>query len=54
MPVKLKIKPKSLKFGTVHVGSNKAKSVTVTNPRGSRSKPGLTVLMEGVEGAVSP
>ena len=54
VPVKLKIKPKSLKFGTVHLGSNKAKSVIVTNPRGSRSKPGLTVLMEGVGGIVSP
>jgi outer membrane protein assembly factor BamB len=53
VPVKMMIKPASLKFGTVDVGSSKAKSVNVTNPKGSRSKPGITVLMEGVAGLVS-
>jgi hypothetical protein len=53
--VKLKIKPKSLKFGKVTVGSsNGPKNVTVNNPKGSKKKPGLTVLMEGASGGVNP
>ena len=53
--VKLKIKPKSLKFGTVTVGSSKGpKNITVSNPQGSKKKPGLTVLMEGVSGGANP
>jgi hypothetical protein len=54
VPVTLKIKPTSLKFGSVTVGSHKDKSVSVTNPKSSKKKPGLTVLMEGVSGVVSP
>ena len=55
MPVKLTIKPTSLKFGTVTVGDHKGpKDVTVTNPKGGKKKPGVTVLMEGYSGAGSP
>ncbi len=54
VPVKLEIKPTSLKFGTVKVGSHKNKSVTVTNPKSSKKKPGVTVQMEGYSGAGSP
>jgi hypothetical protein len=54
VPVKLKIKPTSLKFGTVKVGSHRNKSVTVANPKSSKKKPGVTVLMEGFGGAGSP
>jgi hypothetical protein len=54
VPIVLKIRPASLKFGTVKVGSHKGKSVGVTNPKSSKKKPGLTVLMEGVSGVVSP
>jgi len=54
VPVSLEIKPTSLKFGTVKVGSHREKNVTVTNPKSSKKKPGVTVLMEGVSGAVSP
>ena len=52
--MKLKIKPTSLKFGTVKVGSHKNKSVTVMNPKSSKKKPGVTVQMEGYSGAGSP
>ncbi len=53
--VKLKIEPTTLKFGTVEVGSQKGpKNVTVTNPAGSKKKPGVTVVMEGDGGAASP
>jgi len=53
--VKLKISPASLNFGTVEAGSSKGpKNITVTNPKGSKKKPGLTVVMEGFSGAVSP
>ncbi|MFZ0680448.1 MAG: choice-of-anchor D domain-containing protein [Candidatus Binatus sp.] len=53
--VTLKIKPASLKFGTVTVGSHKGpKSVTVTNPKSSKKKPGLTVLMQGFSGGSNP
>jgi kumamolisin len=55
VPVKLTIKPASLNFGTVKVGSDKGpKNVTVSNPKGSKKKPGVTVLMEGLSGAASP
>ena len=55
MPVKLKISPASLNFGTVKVGSHKGpKNVTVSNPKGTKKKPGFTVLMEGLGGAGSP
>ena len=54
VPVELTIKPTSLKFGTVKVGSHKNKSVTVTNPKSSKKKPGVTVQMEGYSGAGSP
>jgi len=53
--VKLKISPASLNFGTVKVGDHKGpKNVTESNPKGSKEKPGITVLMEGSSGAVSP
>lgn len=36
-------------------GSSKGpKNITVSNPKGSKKKPGLTVVMEGLSGAVSP
>jgi Abnormal spindle-like microcephaly-assoc'd, ASPM-SPD-2-Hydin/Galactose oxidase, central domain len=54
VPVNVEIKPTTLKFGTVKVGSHRSKNVTVTNPKSSKKKPGVTVLMEGVSGAVSP
>jgi hypothetical protein len=55
VPVKLKISQMSLNFGAVEVGSHKGpKSVTVTNPKGSKKKPGLTVVMQGLSGAVNP
>jgi Abnormal spindle-like microcephaly-assoc'd, ASPM-SPD-2-Hydin/FG-GAP-like repeat len=54
VPLKLEIKPASLKFGTVTVGNSREKSVTVSNPKGKKKKPGITVLMEGVGGVVSP
>ena len=55
MPVKLKISPASLNFGTVKAGSSKGpKSITVSNPKGSKKKPGITVLMEGLSGDGSP
>ena len=55
MPVKLKISPRSLNFGTVKVGTHKGpKNVTVNNPKGGKKKPGLTVLMEGLGGVGSP
>ena len=53
--VKLTIKPASLKFGTVTVGNHVGpKYVTVTNPKGSKKKPGLAVSMEGLSGAGNP
>src|ERR1035437_3995314 len=53
--VKLKISPASLNFGTVKVGSSKGpKNITVSNPKGSKKKPGLTVVMEGLRGGGSP
>jgi hypothetical protein len=53
--VKLTIKPASLNFGTVKVGSHAGpKNVTVSNPKGSKKKPGITVLMEGLNGVASP
>jgi hypothetical protein len=55
VPVKLKISSAALIFGTVKVGSHKGpKNVTVINPKSSKKRPGLTVLMEGLSGAVSP
>jgi hypothetical protein len=55
VPVKLKISPASLNFGTVKVGRHKGpKNVTVSNPKGSKKKPGHTVLMEGLSGAGNP
>jgi hypothetical protein len=55
VPVKLKISPASLNFGTVKVGSSKGpKNITVSNPKGSKKKPGITVLMEGLSGEASP
>ncbi|MFZ0657511.1 MAG: choice-of-anchor tandem repeat GloVer-containing protein [Candidatus Binataceae bacterium] len=53
VPVKLTINPATLKFGTVKFGSHKDKSVTVTNPKGSKKKRGITVQMEGVSVAVT-
>ena len=53
--VKLKISPASLNFGTVKAGSSKGpKNITVSNPKGSKKKPGLTVVMEGLSGGGSP
>lgn len=36
------------------IGSHKEKSVSVTNPKGSKKKPGVSVVMEGINGADSP
>ncbi len=53
--MKLKISPRSLNFGTETIGNPKGpKDVTVSNPKGSKKKPGLTVVMEGYSGAGSP
>jgi hypothetical protein len=55
VPVKLKISPASLDFGTVKAGNHKGpKNVTVSNPRGGKKKPGLTVLMEGLSATGNP
>jgi len=55
VPVKLKISSATLNFGTVKVGSHRGpKNVTVINPKSSKKRRGLTVLMEGLSGAVSP
>jgi sugar lactone lactonase YvrE len=55
VPVKLKISTASLNFGTVKVGSHKGpENITVSNPKGSKKKPGLTVLMGGLSGGVNP
>jgi len=55
VPVTLKISPKSLNFGTVRIGSLKGpKTVTVSNPKGSKKKPGVAVLIEGVNGVGNP
>ena len=48
VPVKLKIKPKTLDFGTVKVGRSKSEHVSISNPKGSKKKLGLPVLIEGV------
>ena len=54
VPVKLKITPDSINFGTVKVGGQKGpKNISVRNPKGSKKKPGITVLIEGVAGAES-
>jgi hypothetical protein len=55
VPVKLKISPASLNFGTVKLESSKGpKNITVSNPKGSKKKPGITVVMEGTSPASSP
>jgi hypothetical protein len=55
VPVKLKISPTSLNFGTAKIGSHKGpRNVTVSNPKGSKKKPGITVLMGGVDGVGNP
>jgi hypothetical protein len=52
--VKLKVSPHSLNFGTVKVGGQKGPAnITVSNPD-PKKKPGSTVLMEGLSGAVAP
>ncbi len=48
MPVKLKIKPKTLNFGKVKIGSSKSKNVSISNPKGNKKHPGLAVIIEGV------
>jgi hypothetical protein len=54
VPVELKLSPHSLNFGTVEVGSHKGpKNITVSNPKGGKKNPGLTVLMQGFSGAGS-
>jgi hypothetical protein len=51
----LKIDPESLNFGAVKVGSHKGpRNVTVSNPKGNKKNPGITVLMDGVSGAGNP
>jgi len=53
--VKLNINPATLKFGMVEVGRQSGpKNVTVSNPKSSKKKPGVTVLMEGLNGPASP
>jgi hypothetical protein len=55
VPVKLKISKTLLNFGTVEVETSKGpENVTVSNPKGSKNKPGITVSMEGISGAVNP
>ena len=55
VPVKLKIRPASLNFGSVKVGSHKGpRSITVSNPKGSQKHPGVTALMLGVNGEDGP
>ncbi len=52
--VKLTIKPTTLRFDTVEIGSHKGpKKITVSNPKSSKRKPGITVLMEGLSGGAS-
>lgn len=47
MPVKLKIKPKTLDFGNVKMGAKKSMNVSVANPKGKKKKHGLPVIIEG-------
>jgi hypothetical protein len=57
VPVKLKITPKLLNFGTVKVGTPEGpQKVIVHNPKHGKKKKqhGITVLMEGLSGGVSP
>ncbi len=55
VPVELRIRPTSLNFGSVEVGSLKGpKRVIMRNPKGSKKKPGITVLIEGLSGGGSP
>jgi ASPM-SPD-2-Hydin domain-containing protein len=50
--VTLKIKPKSLKFAKMTVGTpSKPKTVKVSNPKGKKKHPGLPVLIEMISGA---
>jgi hypothetical protein len=50
VPVKLEIKPRSINFDRVKLGSSKEENVKVTNANGNKKNPGLTVVMEGLEG----
>lgn len=58
VPVKLRIAPRSLDFGTVRAGRFKGpRNIIVRNPKGNgKKKPGLTVMMEGerLNGAFIP
>ena len=54
VPVKLTIKPRSINFGKVQIGSSRAHNVKVTDPKGNKKKPGLTVFMEGLDEPGSP
>ena len=54
VPVKLTIKPRSINFGWVKLGSSREQNVKVTNPKGSKKHPGLTVFMEGLDKPGSP
>lgn len=55
MPVKLKISPTTLDFGSVKVGNQKGpRNIVVRNPKRSGNRPGTTVLIEGVDGAADP
>jgi hypothetical protein len=47
VPVTLKITPKELKFPKTEVGTtSKAKTLKVTNPKGTRKHPGIAVVIE--------
>jgi hypothetical protein len=55
VPVKLKISTTLLNFGTVKVDTSRGPEiVTVSNPKSSKKKHGVTVLMEGISPAVNP
>ena len=47
VPVTLKIAPKQLNFGKVAVnGAGKTKNVKASNPKGSKKRPGVSVIVE--------
>ena len=53
---RLKIAPARLTFGTIRQGKTRSLKITVTNPKGTRKKPGVSVQMQGrsIEGFNSP
>ena len=51
VPVKLKIAPTTLNFGKLAVHTSKSKSVTISNPKGTKKHPGIPVVIEMISGA---